>query len=119
MRGLGASTYETAQYVVAVLQDNDLESAVALLSAHTPDEIVLVGKKAIALGADPATVNMLVQALATGETIEIVDSKPVIKPKRPWWHYALAIAGGAAVVGGSVYAYRRWGAPAMRSALTE
>lgn len=110
LAGLGMASSESYMFAVAIvplLAEQDYASAAAMLAGLSPSEIAEVGRKTIALGADPDRAAKLVAFAGAEEVIEIVDSKPVIKPaSRPWWMYAL---GALAVGGGGYAAYRKWG----------
>jgi hypothetical protein len=110
MNGLGmtsAGSYTLAIAIVPLLAAQDYASAAGLLAGASPAEIAEVGRKAIALGADPDRAAQLVAFAGAEEVIEIVDSKPVIKPaSRPWWHWGLGLLAAA---GAGYGAYRKWG----------
>jgi nitrous oxidase accessory protein NosD len=99
MLGL-APTYVSAQVIVAALAKNDQEAAFAELGKYAGTELQLVSDKAIALGADPDAVGLLLGAL-TGETIEVTGEAPVIPSvkRKTRWKWLVGIAAGIAVLG--------------------
>lgn len=109
MRGLGmasSESYALAKQIVDMLAINDFTSASAVVLGNSPQEIAEIGRKAIALGADPHTVAQFIAFAGSTEIIEVNDTRPVAVGSRPWWHYAL----GALAIGGAGYgAYRKWG----------
>lgn len=110
MSGLGmasSESYALAKQLVDMLAINDFVSASALVYGNDPQDIAEIGRKAIALGADPQRVAQFVAYAGSTEIVEIVDTKPVVgSVGRPWWHYAL----GLLAAGGAGYgAWRKWG----------
>jgi hypothetical protein len=109
---LGLSqTYIDAQRVVTALEraksdPSYFDSAIEILNSYVEPERTEVVNKAIALGADPAVIQSLLQS---GETIVIEDSGPVFniggKRRRISW---LAIGASALGIVGAFLAYRKF-----------
>lgn len=99
---LGTPANDIAIQLPALIAANEWAVAVSLLAGLTPEEMVQVSNRAIALyDVDPAVMAEIVRSAgASAETIEIVGTAPTRKFPRWGWAVLAAIA-----VGGGTFAY--------------
>lgn len=102
---------QVASSLVVALSDSPpgeiTEAAVDLLGPFSGSDRELIGSKAVALGADPSSVQMAIIAAGaadSGETIEVTGKIPKIpmKPMIPLW--IIILVGG----GLSYYLYKEY-----------
>lgn len=98
-----SNTYAAASVIVEALGRDSWEDAFTKLSEFTGSELQEVADKAIALGADPGTVQALVEAQQPSETVFVTGTAPVAKAQIPWFWIMLA----ALAIGGAFYFYRK------------
>ena len=92
-----AESYQVAQNIAELANDQQWEAVSAMLGAYVGDDRQTIMRKAIALGVDGDILRDLVGRLdASGETIEIIDTRPTMTPKLKPAHKLL---GAAAAVG--------------------
>lgn len=104
MRALGTPANDIAIQLPALIAGNEWETAVSLLAGLSPEEMVQVSNRAIALyDVDPAVMAEIIRSAgASSEVIEVVGTIPTRKV--PAWGWALL---AAIVVGGGAYAYNK------------